>query len=59
MLVEALTQPHGIGAQIYYAFRLLRPDHMISLALLFVVVLRATEAILFAPLERRLLGWMR
>ena len=59
VLVEALTQPRGIGAQIYYAFRLLQPDHMISLALLFVVVLRATEAVLFTPLERRLLGWMR
>lgn len=59
VLVEALTQPRGIGAQIYYSFRLLRPDHMISLALLFIVVLRATEALLFTPLERRLLGWMR
>ena len=59
VLVEALTQPRGIGAQIYYSFRLLRPDHMISLALLFIIVLRATEAIVFTPLERRLLGWMR
>ena len=59
VLVEALTQPRGIGAQIYYAFRLLRPDHMISLALLFIVVLRTTEALAFAPLERKLLGWMR
>lgn len=59
VLVEALSQPRGIGAQIYYAFRLLRPDHMISLALLFIIVLRATEAILFTPLERKLLGWMR
>lgn len=59
VLVEALTQPRGIGAQIYYSFRLLRPDHMISLALLFIIVLRATEALVFTPLERRLLGWMR
>lgn len=59
VLVEALTQPQGIGAQIYYSFRLLRPDHMIAQALLFIVVLRAAEAVLFAPLERRLLGWMR
>jgi NitT/TauT family transport system permease protein len=44
VLVEALTQPRGIGAQIYYSFRLLQPDHMISLALLFIVVLRTTEA---------------
>jgi NitT/TauT family transport system permease protein len=59
VLVEALTQPRGIGAQIYYSFRLLRPDHMIAQALLFIIVLRAAEAIIFAPVERKLLGWMR
>jgi len=59
VLVEAMTQPQGIGAQIYYAFRLLRPDHMISLALLFILVLRLVEGLAFAPLERKLLGWMR
>jgi ABC-type nitrate/sulfonate/bicarbonate transport system permease component len=58
VLVEALTQPEGIGAQIYYAFRLLRPDHMIALALLFIIVLRIVEAIVFIPLERRLFRWM-
>jgi ABC-type nitrate/sulfonate/bicarbonate transport system permease component len=59
VLVEALTQPRGIGAQIYYSFRLLRPAHMISQALLFILVLRAVEAMLFTPLERKLLGWMQ
>jgi ABC-type nitrate/sulfonate/bicarbonate transport system permease component len=59
VLVEALTQPRGIGAQIYFAFRLLRPDHMISLALIFILVLRAVEALVFTPLERRVLAWMR
>jgi ABC-type nitrate/sulfonate/bicarbonate transport system permease component len=59
VLVEALTQPRGIGAQIYLSFRLLRPDHMIALALLFILVLRAFEALLFTPLERRALAWMR
>jgi NitT/TauT family transport system permease protein len=59
VLVEALTQPRGIGAQIYLAFRLLRPDHMISLALIFILVLRAVEALVFTPLERRVLAWTR
>ncbi len=59
VLVEALTQPRGIGAQIYLSFRLLRPDHMISLALIFILVLRAVEALVFTPLERRVLAWMR
>jgi NitT/TauT family transport system permease protein len=59
VLVEALSQPRGVGAQIYYSFRLLRPDHMIARALLFIVVLRLVEAIIFVPVEKRLLGWMR
>jgi len=59
VLVEALSQPRGIGAQVYYSFRLLRPDHMIAQALLFIVVLRIVEAIMFGPLERKLLGWMQ
>jgi NitT/TauT family transport system permease protein len=58
VLVEALSQPRGIGAQVYYSFRLLRPDHMIAQALLFIVVLRIVESIMFGPLERKLLGWM-
>ena len=57
VLMEALTQPDGIGAQIYYMFRLLRPAHMIALALIFIVVMRAVEWIAFTPLERRLLRW--
>ena len=58
VLVEALTQPQGVGAQIYFDFRLLRPHHMIAVALLFILVLRAVEALVFLPLERRLLAWM-
>jgi ABC-type nitrate/sulfonate/bicarbonate transport system permease component len=59
VLVEALTQPRGVGAQIYYAFRLIRPDHMISLALLFIIMLRVVETIIFRPLERKLFAWMQ
>ncbi|HZB03999.1 MAG TPA: ABC transporter permease subunit [Actinomycetota bacterium] len=59
VLVEALTQPRGIGAQIYLSFRLLSPEHMIALALIFILVLRAVEALVFAPVERRVLAWMR
>ena len=59
VLVEALSQSRGIGAQVYYSFRLLQPDHMIAQAILFIVVLRLVEAIMFNPLERKLLGWMQ
>lgn len=58
VLMEALTQPNGIGAQIYYSFRLLRPAEMIAYALIFVVIMRAVEYIAFKPLDRRLAGWV-
>lgn len=59
VLMEALTQPHGIGAQIYYAFRLLRPADMIAYALIFVVIMRLIELLLLTPLDRRFAGWAR
>lgn len=57
VLVEALSQPKGIGAQIYYAFRLLRPAEMISLALIFIVIMRAVDVLVFERLERRVFAW--
>ncbi len=58
VLMEALTQPNGIGAQIYYSFRLLRPAEMIAYALIFVLIMRTFEYIAFKPLDRRLSGWV-
>ncbi|MGE0214120.1 ABC transporter permease [Mycolicibacterium sp.] len=58
VLMEALTQPNGIGSQIYYSFRLLRPAEMIAYALIFVVIMRTVEYLAFKPLERRLAGWV-
>lgn len=57
VLVEALSQPQGIGSQMYYAFRLLRPADMIALALIFIVVMRVVESLAFGFAERRLLAW--
>lgn len=59
VLVEALSQPEGIGAQIYYTFRLLRPAEMIALALIFIVLMRIVDAVVFGLLERRFLAWSR
>lgn len=57
VLVEALSQPQGIGSQMYYAFRLLRPADMIALALIFIVLMRIVETLAFGFAERRLLAW--
>jgi ABC-type nitrate/sulfonate/bicarbonate transport system permease component len=57
VLMEALTQPTGIGSQIYYAFRLLRPAEMIAYAALFMILMRLLEYALVTPVERRLNAW--
>lgn len=59
VLMEALTQPQGIGAEIYYAFRLLRPDDMIAYALVFVMIMKIIEVAVFAPLDRKTGDWSR
>jgi NitT/TauT family transport system permease protein len=57
VLMEALTQPDGIGAQIDYAFRLLRPADMIAYAILFMILMRLIEVLVLTRVERRLSAW--
>jgi NitT/TauT family transport system permease protein len=59
VLMEALTQPDGVGSEIYYAFRLLQPDRMIALAVIFIVLMRTVEVVVFGRIERRALAWRR
>lgn len=59
VLVEAISQPLGVGSQIYTAFRLLRYDEMIAVAIVFIVLMRAVDSIVFGFLERRALAWSR
>ena len=59
VLVEAISQPRGIGAEIYEQFRLLNAAEMIALALIFIVLMRTVDAVVFGSLERRLLAWAR
>lgn len=59
VLVEALSQPRGIGAEIYQQFRLLKAADMIALALIFIVLMRLVDVLLFGAIERRLLAWTR
>jgi NitT/TauT family transport system permease protein len=59
VLVEAISQPLGIGSQIYAAFRLLRYDEMVAVALVFILVMRLIDALLLGTAERRALAWSR
>jgi ABC-type nitrate/sulfonate/bicarbonate transport system permease component len=57
VLVEAISQPEGVGAQIYTAFRLLRADELVAVAVIFIVIMRVVDSLAFRPLERRLMAW--
>jgi ABC-type nitrate/sulfonate/bicarbonate transport system permease component len=59
VLVEAISQPLGVGSQIYTAFRLLRFDEMIAVAVVFIVLMRVVDTVAFGFLERRALAWAR
>lgn len=59
VLVEALSQPLGIGSQIYNYFRLLRYDELVALSLVFIVAMRLIDSILLGTAERRALAWSR
>lgn len=57
VLMEAMTRPNGIGAEIFFAFRLFRPHETIALALIFIIVMRSIELLVFRPIERRASAW--
>jgi ABC-type nitrate/sulfonate/bicarbonate transport system permease component len=57
VLMEALMRPNGVGAEIFFAFRLFKSAEMIALAVIFIAVMRGIEILLFVPLERRAAAW--
>src|SRR5690606_24212138 len=52
VLVEALSQPLGIGSQIYNYFRLLRYDEMVAAALIFIIAMRIIDQAVLGTAER-------
>lgn len=57
ILVEALTQPDGIGARIYHYFHILRMRDAVACAIIFCVLMQIVEKAIFVPVERRLSRW--
>jgi NitT/TauT family transport system permease protein len=57
VLVEAISQPLGIGSQIYNYFRLLRYDEMVAISLAFILAMRALDGLVLGAAERRALAW--
>ncbi len=57
VLMEALSRPDGIGAEITHAFRLLQPAQVLAFTTMFMIVMFAIEILGFKPVERYLLRW--
>ena len=57
VLMEAMTRSNGVGAEIFFAFRLFKSSEMIALAIIFIAVMRGIELLLLVPLERRAAAW--
>lgn len=57
VIVEALSQPDGIGSALTLFFRLLRADRVLAWTLAFTVIMVAVEFLLFRPVEKRLFRW--
>ena len=57
VLMEALVASDGVGNEIYHFFKLLRPADMVAYTLVFIVIMRCIEGLVFRPFERRAARW--
>lgn len=57
VIIEALSQPDGIGAQLELFFRLLRADKVLAWTFAFTAVMVLVEYLGFRPVEHRLFRW--
>ena len=59
VIIEALSLPNGIGGQLEFFFRLLRPDRVVAWTLCFTVVMIVVDVLLFRTAERRVFAWRK
>lgn len=57
VLMEILASPDGVGAELIQAFRLLRPEEVVSYVAIFMVLMLLVEIFVFKRAERSLLRW--
>lgn len=57
VIIEALSAPTGIGAQLELWFRLLRPADVLAWTFSFTIVMVLLEVVVFRTVERRLFRW--
>jgi NitT/TauT family transport system permease protein len=57
VIIEALSAPTGIGAQLELFFRLLRPANVLAWTFSFTIFMVLLEVLVFQTVERRLFRW--
>jgi NitT/TauT family transport system permease protein len=57
VIIEALSAPTGIGAQLELFFRLLRPADVLAWTFCFTIIMVLLELLVFQTVERRLFRW--
>lgn len=59
VLIEALSQPNGIGAQILSYYKLLQPAQVLAWTVLFTLIMFVIEFGVFRQIEGRVLRWRK
>ncbi len=57
LIVEALTTSQGIGGQLSFFFKLLRPDKVVAWTLTFTVIMTLADQFVFRKVEGRIFAW--
>jgi NitT/TauT family transport system permease protein len=57
LIVEALTTSEGIGGQLGFFFKLLRPDKVVAWTLVFTVIMMLVDRFVFQKSEERIFAW--
>jgi NitT/TauT family transport system permease protein len=57
LIVEALTTSEGIGGQLGFFFKLLRPDKVMAWVLVFTVIMVLVDHYVFETSQRKIFAW--
>jgi NitT/TauT family transport system permease protein len=57
VVMEAIARPDGIGAQLSFFYKVLRPDHLVAYTVVFGLLLGAVELLIFRPISGYVFRW--
>ena len=57
LILEALTTSEGVGGQLSFFFKLLRPDKVVAWTLTFTVIMVLFDHLIFRRVDRKIFAW--